>query len=109
MGIIGTLVMLHLPSQEYGVAPFIQVFCSVSWQHFKVFFIQMFIFLSQWLVTTKVYFSVMLRAACWGQQLPRFCFVCPIIQELGSRSSPCLGHAVLMTKYREQERAVGNM
>ena len=46
MGIIGTLVMLHLPSQEYGVAPFIQVFCSVSWQHFKVFFIQMFIFLS---------------------------------------------------------------
>lgn len=41
------LVMLCFPSQEYGVAfPFIQVSLSVSWQHFKVFFIQIFIFFS---------------------------------------------------------------
>ena len=41
------LVMLCSPSQEYGVDfPFIQVFLGVSWQHFKVFFIQILIFFS---------------------------------------------------------------
>ena len=39
------LVMLCFPGQEYGIAfPFIQVLLSVSWQHFKVFFIQIFIY-----------------------------------------------------------------
>ena len=41
------LVMLCSPSQEYGVDfPLIQVFLGVSWQHFKVFFIQILIFFS---------------------------------------------------------------